>query len=73
MSKTQALQAPEPKEEPRYRYSSVTAFLLNPEAQTVQSVMMYPMTRIELNEIHNGVILARVFVVDDAGRWVEVQ
>ena len=55
------------------RYSSCTVFMLDRETGNVQSAMMYPVTRIHLNDIREGVNVVRAFVVDDAGRWAEVQ
>lgn len=55
-------------------YSSALVHLLNRDSQTVRKAMMYPITRIELNEFDDDSLkVARIFVVNDAGKWVEAQ
>ena len=48
--------------------------MLDRDSQTIKPMMVYPITRVELNEMRDGqIVKARIFVVNDAGYWVEAQ
>jgi hypothetical protein len=53
-------------------YAGALAGFLDRESQTVKLAYMYPITRIELKEERNGVIVTtRIFIVGPDGRWME--
>lgn len=57
---------------PEIQFASATVSLLDRTSQTVEKVLAYPVTRVELNElVGDSVVARRVFVVDDSGHWVE--
>ena len=59
---------------PELGYSSTTVYLLDRQTQTVEPMMMYPSTRVVLNEIRGeSVVAVRIFVANDNGQWVEEQ
>jgi hypothetical protein len=53
-------------------YASAVFQMLDRDSQTVKPMMVYPITRVELNEMRDGqIVKARIFVVNDEGFWVE--
>ena len=53
-------------------YASATVHLLDRDTQTSEKAMVYPVTRVELMEIRgDALVTSRIFVVNDAGLWVE--
>lgn len=53
-------------------YGSAVVGMLDRDSQTVEKAMMYPITRIELQEFDGeSVKITRVFIVNDAGKWIE--
>ena len=53
-------------------YSSATIHFLDRDSETVKPTMLYPITRVELNEVQgNAVVTTRIFVVNDDGKWIE--
>lgn len=56
------------------QYASAVFQMLDRDSQTIKPMMVYPITRVELNEMRDGqIVKARIFVVNDAGYWVEAQ
>lgn len=55
-------------------YAAAIVALLDRDSNTIQKAMMYPITRIELQEFDGDAVkTTRVLVVDDSGHWVEAQ
>ena len=54
-------------------YSSAKVWLLNRDSQTKKVAILYPITRVELNEIknENELVVVRTFIVNE-GKWREV-
>ena len=53
-------------------YSSAIIHFLDRDSETVKPTMLYPITRVELNEVQgNAVVTTRIFVVNDDGKWIE--
>ena len=54
--------------------ASALVDMLDRESSEVKKAMMYPITRVALQEVRGeGVVVVRSFVVDEAGHWVEEQ
>ena len=52
-------------------YSSAVVHFLDRDSQEIKKAMMYPITRVELNEVINETVVAvRTFIVND-GKCVE--
>lgn len=55
-------------------YSSASALMLDRESQKTTAAMLYPVTKVTLNEFRGDTVVpVRSFVVDDKGQWVEEQ
>ena len=60
---------------PQKSYASALVHFLDRDSQLTKA-MTYPITRIELqqmNDARDGIDTVRTFVVDDNGKWKEVQ
>jgi hypothetical protein len=55
-------------------YSSAVVTMLDRDSQAERGAMLYPITRVALNEVIDGTVKAvRVFFVSEDGKWVEQQ
>lgn len=54
-------------------YCSATFDMLDRDSQEVTPFMAYPITKVQLNELRGGDVMAvRTFAVNEEGKWVEI-
>ena len=59
--------------QPDLHYAAAVIHFLDRNSQTT-TAMTYPITRIELTELHDKeVVTSQIFVVNDEDHWVKVQ